>query len=403
MEEMIKSEVAKLKNEINSQIDLANKKAEEGSRGEIESLKSSIEGKITELLSKTAKGEKELKATQAELQRLKNEGAGREAGKMTLAGAIVKSMKAAEAEIKQFAETKSGFTIDTKSADIMTTVAGTVDNPFDPAIRGKVNRQTRLRSFMTVAPMTGNSYTFVREASNNNNAAFIVEGAEKPLSDNVLAPVEAPARKVAHHKRISEENLNDIPALSAFLATQSTEELFDKEDLMIFSGANNTAPNFKGFSISALKAAQIPASFETTSPNKFDAILAGLATLAARNYIADTVIVNPVDYFQMLSIKNTVNYLSPITFTGGQAFLAGYALEMSTAIPIGTFTVANFNRGAALLQRDPLSIRFYDQDRDNAIKNLVTVVLEERIAMPIYYEDMFFVDTYANVITGITP
>jgi HK97 family phage major capsid protein len=245
----------------------------------------------------------------------------------------------------------------------------------------------------------------VREASQAGAPAFIGENVLKPLTNNTLEAVEAPVRKVAHHKRVTEEMLADIPALAGFLSTQAVEELLDIEDAMIFAGANNTAPNFKGFSISALKTAQIPAAFKTAGPNRFDAILAGLAALANRNYIADTIIVNPVDYFQMLSLKASTGgeYLSPITFVGGVAYLAGYALNTSTAVTVGTFAVGNFSRGASLYQREGLSIRFFDQDQDNAVKNLVTVVVEERIAMPIYYEDMFFVDTYSNVITGITP
>jgi HK97 family phage major capsid protein len=397
----LEGQIGQLKTAINQNIEKAIAKVKEDSGTDLEEVKKEIEEDLKKMTEESEEVKKSLRETQAEFTRFKNEGANKP-GMMTLKEAMTSEFTKAQAQIADFARTRKGMSLELKNA-IMTTPAGTVDNVFQPGIKGKVYRQTRLRSFMTVGATDGNAVVYVREASQAGTPAFIGENVLKPLTNNTLEAVEAPVRKVAHHKRVSEEMLADIPALASFLSTQAVEELMDIEDTMIFAGANNTAPNFKGFSISALKTAAIPAAFKTAGPNKFDAILAGLATLANRNYMADTVIVNPVDYFQMLSLKAQDEYLSPITFVGGQAYIAGYAIETSTAVTAGTFAVGNFARGAALFQRDGLSVRFYDQDQDNAVKNLVTVVVEERIAMPIYYEDMFFVDTYANVITGITP
>jgi hypothetical protein len=36
------------------------------------------------------------------------------------------------------------------------------------------------------------------------------------------------------------------------------------------------------------------------------------------------------------------------------------------------------------------------------VLNLVTVVIEERLALPIYYNEMFFYDSFANVAAAIT-
>jgi HK97 family phage major capsid protein len=261
-----------------------------------------------------------------------------------------------------------------------------------------------LRQFFSVQPTSGNAIPYVAQTGTNNGAAFIGDGVLKPLSDKEITLVEAPVRKVGHHMRLSEELLNDIPALSGFLTTQGIEDLLDIEDNMIFAGANNTTPNFKGFSIDAIKTAAIPAAFpKKAAPNRFDALLAAMAALASRNYVADRILLNPTDLFGMLSQNTGTNdQQNAITFVGGALRIAGYSIETTTAIPAGTFAVANFSRGAGLFQREGISVRLFDQDQDNAVKNLVTVVIEERLAMPIYYPDMFFVDTFANVLTGIT-
>jgi HK97 family phage major capsid protein len=46
----------------------------------------------------------------------------------------------------------------------------------------------------------------------------------------------------------------------------------------------------------------------------------------------------------------------------------------------GYFGVGAFNSAAFLFERQGITVEFFDQDRDNVQKNLVTVRIEERIA-----------------------
>jgi len=56
-----------------------------------------------------------------------------------------------------------------------------------------------------------------------------------------------------------------------------------------------------------------------------------------------------------------------------------------------------------LFQRQAPSIRFFDQDSDNVQKNLVTIRVEEELAFAQFHTQAVFTDTFANVITAITP
>jgi hypothetical protein len=51
----------------------------------------------------------------------------------------------------------------------------------------------------------------------------------------------------------------------------------------------------------------------------------------------------------------------------------------------GTFLTADLNRAAELLFEDNIMTEFAYEDGDNFTKNLVTVRIEESIAMPIYF------------------
>jgi hypothetical protein len=51
-----------------------------------------------------------------------------------------------------------------------------------------------------------------------------------------------------------------------------------------------------------------------------------------------------------------------------------------------------------LFDREGVNVRFYDQDQDNAVRNLVTVVIEGRVALPTYLPGA---GRYGNFATAI--
>jgi hypothetical protein len=55
-----------------------------------------------------------------------------------------------------------------------------------------------------------------------------------------------------------------------------------------------------------------------------------------------------------------------------------------------------------VVDRKGTSVRFFDQDQDNAIKNLVTVVIEKRLAMPVYFPGSIIRGAFATAITDLT-
>jgi HK97 family phage major capsid protein len=207
--------------------------------------------------------------------------------------------------------------------------------------------------------------------------------------------------------RVAEELINDIPGLTAFLAQQGTQDLYDVEDAQLLFG-DGTSGAVTGVTDGALvtAAASNPLTDLVDGAQIVDAIVSGIAQLATFEYVADGVLLNPAQYFQILTLKGTdAHYIRPdLTIEGGMAFVAGVPVFMSTAMTAGSMCIGNWSRGAQLMQREGVSVRFYDQDQDNAIKNLVTIVLEERIALPIYYPHMFTFDAISDVTTAIeTP
>jgi len=141
-----------------------------------------------------------------------------------------------------------------------------------------------------------------------------------------------------------------------------------------------------------------------TAAQKVDAIIAACSALAAQEYMPDTIMLNPQDVYDIMLLKASDNdYLQRINFTtDGRLVIKGIVVFETTAMTAGNFLVGEMSRAAQMFQREGLSVRFFDQDQDNAVKNLITVVIEERIALAVPYEDAIFYDSFADVINAVS-
>jgi len=82
-------------------------------------------------------------------------------------------------------------------------------------------------------------------------------------------------------------------------------------------------------------------------------------------------------------------------FGAEQPRIAGVPLIANTAVTTGDFLVGDFQMGAQLFDRQQSSIRFFEQDQDNAI-----VVASERLALAIYRPTAFVYGDFASALAN---
>lgn len=372
-----------------------------------DSLAADIKSQLADI---AAQNIQRIDAIDAEVQKVKSNGGGAGQGLVTIANFIETRLRGDDAhKFNAFRTTKAGgFGIDLehKVAGTMTfansTTGQVVNNVYLPGIVADVYRKNRIRGLLPIGTMLGDKVPFVAQTGKDGAAAVTSEGATKGQVDQDLTLREAPARKITAFQVVSEEMLEDIPALSSFIGYTLLNNLADVEDAQLLYG-DGTAPNLTGLTVGAQDADDI-SGFLTSSANSWDAIMAAKAHLASLNYTADIVAMNPVDLYAMAAVKgDNGQYVAPIFWTQGVPTLWGQPVYMTTAITAGNLLVMDGTRAAQLFQRTPMSIRFYDQDSTNARQNLVTIVGEERLALPKYYADAVFYDSFENVIEAITP
>lgn len=410
--EQLKNMEASLKGQL---ADMEKNLAEKN-EGRVKEIKGELENTLNAYKAEVEKvgGErqKQLDAIEIELKKYKTQGA-------SAAEAMGKT--AVQVLAEKFAKDEESFknrengnlkhkSFEMKAAATMTFGASTtgtvVDRQYIPGIFGTVRRRDRIRNLLNQGVMSGDAIEYVVQTGGEGGANNVDEGGSKPLTDKDIALKTAPARKIAHHIRVSDELLNDLNGLAAFLTFQGTEDVYDKEDQQLLFGTGSGTPTqLEGLTVgSGLLTAANTSLTGVTNPQKVDAVIAAMEALSANEYMADTIIMNPADVYGIQVLKGSdSDYLRRVNFTtDGRLVIGGIPVAVSTAMSSGSFLAAELNRAAVMYQREGLSVRFFDQDQNNAILNLVTVVIEERVALAKPYQNAIFFDTFADVITAIS-
>lgn len=270
-----------------------------------------------------------------------------------------------------------------------------------PGIVARPYNVTHVREVLTTGSTNSNVVRHLRDNGGEGGPAMVAEGGAKPQMDRDLSIEDAPVRKIATHLRVPEEMIEDIPFLTSFLTNIGTEEVLAVEDAQLLYG-DGTGQNISGLADAGNFTAFAAASI-VEAPNKFD-VLSWSGTqmrIAKRN--PSVHLINPADYYDIVSTKDTTeNY---ILRGGGNGIMpvdsGGVPIVQMNQITAGDFITLD-SRAAQIFFRSSISVRFYDQDQDNAIKNMVTIVIEERLALAIYFVNGIIKGTFSAAITDLT-
>lgn len=262
--------------------------------------------------------------------------------------------------------------------------------------------EEHIRNYLTVGATNSNLVRYIEMRRKEGGFAMVPEGGLKPQLDYVLEAKDAPVRKIAGHIRVPEEMLDDIAFLATLLATQGMEDLKLKEDEQVLYGSG-TGDNLRGIFTAA--SAFAAGSFRVQAPTVYDIVIAMRLQLRNLKYRPTAAFLSPVDWASLVTAKDTQNRpLFPELYQNPQSVLriGGMTWVENTAVEDGDLVVGDFATSAFLLDRKQAAVRFYDQDRDNAIRNMVTMVIEERVALPIVRPDAFVKTTVAAAKTALT-
>jgi len=414
IEQKIKSFGDKIEEQINDHVNAI----KSSSKDEYEGYKKELKGSITDLTEKynalidekdglITKMQEQIDQLEVDNQKLSDN----ELGVKTFEQ-VFKEKTDDYAKIKQlFGDADSrkkaslDFDIDTKAVVLESTslsgALGVIAPGRRPGVLVKPEEANHIRQIMNVGSTSSNVWAYTQESAYTDSTAPIAEGTLFPQSDFQLEIASQAVKKVAAHMKMSNELLEDIPGLMTFVQGRMTTKYMLVEDNQLLLG-DGTGQNFSGLFTNAT--AFGPTLFKNSyaGNNSRDTDVLALAINQARVTTAnglfnpDIVIMNPTDVTSRQLERTTDGwYLLPDIYTDGATPVKGVRIFQSTIMTQGSYLVGDFSRGSEIIDRRLLNLQVSTEDQDDFVKDLATVRLSSRLALPIYFTGAFVGGTFA--------
>lgn len=255
-------------------------------------------------------------------------------------------------------------------------------------------RQVHLRDLLRSSTIEQNGvFKFAKKTGGEGAAAIQTEGASKAQVDYDFTISEVTPKTIAAYSKISKQMLSRLTWLQSFVSTQMVQDLLNVEDTLLYDYAGTGA--FAGLYESA--STYTPSGTVVTASNRWDKLANAIAQLKALRFAPSAILVNPIDEMELLINKESgAGYSHPSLLTGQRISIAGVPVIATDIVTANTFHVADFNKAAELLFEDNIMTEFAYEDGDNFTKNLVTVRVEESIALPIYFANAMLKGSFAT-------
>lgn len=284
---------------------------------------------------------------------------------------------------------KGGFSLNTKAVGTMTLPVN-IGADWASKIAGLSNtiltdpmRTVHLRDLMRTSVIEQNGvFKFAKKSGGEGGVGIQTEGATKAQVDYDFTISEVTPKTIAVFSRISKQMLSRLSWLQNFVSTQMVTDLqnFEDDQLMDIAGTSD----FSGLWENATT--YVPSGSVVAGSNRWDKLANAVAQLRAARFAPNAILVNPIDQMELLINKESgAGYSFPALIASGNLSVAGVPVIATDIMPVNSFMVADLAKGAELLFEDNINTEFSYEDADNFTKNLVTVRVEESVALPIYY------------------
>lgn len=290
--------------------------------------------------------------------------------------------------------------LDTKAAVNMLSTAANQLRTVTPTMLPYQNIPTSIEDVIATGTISGDTLKYVRELGFEGAPAFTKEGALKPKVSITLQTKTASVTKIAAYFKVSEETTKDYPQFVSYLQARVGDELKLVKGAGMLYG-DGVDENLQGIY-------PLASAFDTTvskvaKATKIDVLRKGIAQVRKAKYLANAILMNPSDVADMeLTKDSNGNYLLPTLYSGVLPAIGRVRIIEQDEMAEGTFLIGAFDKGAQYFTREGMNIRVYDQNEDDAIKNMVTVVVEERGVQAVYRPEAFVKGSFDTVITAIT-
>lgn len=256
-----------------------------------------------------------------------------------------------------------------------------------PGIVTPPQRLLTVRDLLMPGTTDSNAVSYVREKGFTNNAGpQASEGAKKAQSTLQFEEMTTSVKTVAHYVKASRQVLDDASMLQSYINGRLTYGLKLKEEQQLLNG-DGTGGGIQGI-MNVAQAFADPASMKNYTI--IDQLRLALLQVVIAEYPSNGFVLNPIDWAKIELEKDTTGrHIIGNPQNLAQPTLWGVPVVQTKAITAGDFLTGSFDLGAQIFDRQQSGIAVSTENEDDFVKNLVTILCEERLALAIYRPEAF--------------
>lgn len=248
-----------------------------------------------------------------------------------------------------------------------------------------------IRDLLPQATTTSNLIEFASEATFTNNARAQgdaspggIEGEAFAESAMTFSLSSVAVVTLGHWIPASRQILSDASLLQGHLGSRLMYglKLTEESQMLTGTGAAGT--------ITGLNSSATAYNRGVTNDTILDTLLKAMLQVSLSNYEVSGYVLHPIDWYGAMQLKDTTNrYLFSDPQSMVQPRVWAKPVVSSQSQTQGKFTAGAFNLAAQIWDRETATVRISENVNDHFIKNMVAILVEERVALAIYRSTSF--------------
>jgi len=271
-----------------------------------------------------------------------------------------------------------------------------------PGVVEKLFQPLTVADLLAQGTTNSNTLRYVVEGTATSGATGVAEGGLKPESTLAVSTVDEPVKKIATSLTVSDEMLEDAPALQSYINGRLSLFIrIEEERQLLLGGGTNDLVGLNGRSGVNIY------SGGTAAGNKAVQIFKALnGTRGSALLEPDGIIMNPSDWETIRLLTDSAGQ-----FFGGGPFQGPYGngqsvnasgqisgvtdylwnkpVVVTTAIGAGTAFLGSFQAAAQVFRRSGISVEASNSHSNYFELNLIKIRAEQRLALAVYRPSAF--------------